>query len=441
MKRACQRARGLTILVCLAVLSGSGCGKSVSPSEAERGFLSRSFDDGEGLEHKYLVFAPHTRPPQGEKLPVILFLNGFNENGGDGVRQIRNNFGLQVWEMEAWFPFLAVIPQCSEGADWSLGGKDAEWTLKILDEAIREFGGDPDRVTLTGVSAGGSGVWQIGSAYPERFAALVPLCGTAMPNVEKLSKAEMPIWNFYNDKDRPELVDANRRIRSNLIAAGLSPLVSEFNANGHDCWNQAWRMHALYDWMLQQKREKHLTASHLKFLAPAEVIDQWKKPDSGTWSTASESEILGQATENESVFTSDMLGPDFDLHLDFWLGQEPFNVAFTPDHPEDSTFSAFRLHVPAAPAGSGGVLLLRKQEWLCELAPAAQHWLRQDGWNEARISMRSGRLSVLLNGWSAVDVAIPPVGATSRHRVGLVAPAGGEARFRYLRLGQLAVHE
>jgi len=53
--------------------------------------------------------------------------------------------------------------------------------LKTLDEAMREFNGDPRRVTLTGVSMGGSGVWDLASRFPGRFAAIAPVCGEIGP--------------------------------------------------------------------------------------------------------------------------------------------------------------------------------------------------------------------------------------------------------------------
>ena len=36
---------------------------------------------------------------------------------------------------------------------------------------------DTNRIYLTGLSMGGYGTWDLGLAYPERFAAIVPICG------------------------------------------------------------------------------------------------------------------------------------------------------------------------------------------------------------------------------------------------------------------------
>ena len=44
-----------------------------------------------------------------------------------------------------------------------------------------EFGGDPARTYATGMSMGGYGTWEVALAAPERFAALVPVCGGVRP--------------------------------------------------------------------------------------------------------------------------------------------------------------------------------------------------------------------------------------------------------------------
>src|SRR5262245_51532778 len=47
---------------------------------AETGFSTRVEIDTAGVERPYVLFVPHLRP-SGEKPPVILYLNGYGENG------------------------------------------------------------------------------------------------------------------------------------------------------------------------------------------------------------------------------------------------------------------------------------------------------------------------------------------------------------------------
>lgn len=61
------------------------------------------------------------------------------------------------------------------GFDWEDWGRiDA---LEAMDFVAKEFKTDPTRQYLTGHSMGGHGTWQLGSLYPERFAAIAPSAG------------------------------------------------------------------------------------------------------------------------------------------------------------------------------------------------------------------------------------------------------------------------
>ena len=56
-------------------------------------------------------------------------------------------------------------------------GDNARMALATLDAASAEFGGDPARTYATGMSMGGYGTWELALQQPQRFAALVPVCG------------------------------------------------------------------------------------------------------------------------------------------------------------------------------------------------------------------------------------------------------------------------
>src|SRR5206468_11878401 len=55
-----------------------------------------------------------------------------------------------------------------------LGGDDV---MRVLADVRRAYDVDPERISLTGLSMGGGGTWQIGLRHPELFAAIAPVCG------------------------------------------------------------------------------------------------------------------------------------------------------------------------------------------------------------------------------------------------------------------------
>jgi predicted peptidase len=70
------------------------------------------------------------------------------------------------------FPFILVSPQCPVGQRW-----DNDALLALLDNMIARHRVETNRIYLTGLSMGGFCSWSLASRYPERFAAVAPICG------------------------------------------------------------------------------------------------------------------------------------------------------------------------------------------------------------------------------------------------------------------------
>ncbi|HAC93055.1 MAG TPA: hypothetical protein DCF63_20850, partial [Planctomycetaceae bacterium] len=85
---------------------------------APLGFSVQSYGHWINESVHYILFLPYSKR-ENEKLPVILFLNGYGENGTDGVKQLSNNFGQQIWELRGRFPFIVVAPQMSHDSSWA----------------------------------------------------------------------------------------------------------------------------------------------------------------------------------------------------------------------------------------------------------------------------------------------------------------------------------
>ncbi|QDT52864.1 Putative esterase [Caulifigura coniformis] len=409
------------VLLLALAIACTGCG---GPPSGEQPFLTRTYRTADGSTAHYVLFVPPNRDPA-EKLPVILFLNGWGENGNDGLRQISNNFGGDMWRMRAWFPFLAVCPQCTYNAEWTPGSKNAELALGVLDEAIREFNGDPDRVSLTGASTGGTGALNIAVANPDRFAAAFPISTAIHISPQAIPGRPLPIWNFFNAGDSSILVREARTARKRQYEAGMSPLVTEFNQGGHNAWDAAYSSPALYEWLLQQKRGQSDPFAPYRFLAPQKGIAEWTSEEGSHW-LADGDEFIAPPGDSRRELTSPAFTGDWAVHVDAQLG---------PGH-------AATVALRDAQGGRAELGLVLSSDGFAELTSSgkaavtidatAQRALRR-GWNDIRLQSSQGRLSVLLNGWRALtDVDLPlawPV------RLSLVKPAGDvRTRFRFLRV-------
>jgi pimeloyl-ACP methyl ester carboxylesterase len=365
---------------------------------------------------------------------VILFLNGLGENGDDGLRHVSRNFGPQIWPMRDRFPFLAVAYQCPTGGSWQAGSPEAERVLKILDEAIVEHGGDPDRVILTGCSAGGFGVWSIASKYPDRFAAIVPLCGSGGADSATLVNTRVPIWNFYNEGDAKGLVAYNRSLREELLKAGASPLVTEYRRGGHRCWDRAYVTPALFAWMLEQNRTAHAKDSRFQFLPADAVLGEWKSHGTASWTINKQNELVSAASnENAPAYlASAEVFDDVEFHLDARFDPMSDCRIGLISEGESEQPKGYVLTLVDPRRGESS-LSTADGEWLTSFDPAGQDGLLASDWNDVRIERTSGRLMVAINGWKSLVFTEDALRGTGL-RLALFA-SGDESKssFRYLR--------
>jgi predicted peptidase len=225
----------------------------LTPAEAGRrkeGFVSRTYrgDEGEG---KYLVFVPHKYDAK-KPSPVILFLHGAGQTGTDGKAPATVGLGAAIKTREKTFPFIVVFPQ-SQQQTWQAGSKDADRALAILAEVEKSYKTDRRRVYLTGLSMGGFGTWSLAAAYPERWAAIVPICGGGNPKDAAIIK-DIPCWCFHGAADKAVPVKKARMMIDALKAVGGTPRYAEFQGVDHNSWDRAYGSAPLYQWLLQQKK-------------------------------------------------------------------------------------------------------------------------------------------------------------------------------------------
>jgi predicted peptidase len=213
------------------------------------GFLDKVFQGSDG-EAKYVVFIPHDY--NGSKAyPLILFLHGAGETGSDGEKQVKVGLGPAIKKREKAFEFIAVFPQ-SQKRNWRANSEDGKRALAILDEVQKTYKVDGKRVYLTGLSLGGFGTWSMATAEPQRWAAIVPICGGG--NTKDATKIkDIPCWCFHGDADKAVKVEMSRAMIKALKDAGASPRYDEYPGVGHNSWDRAYATPELYEWLLQQK--------------------------------------------------------------------------------------------------------------------------------------------------------------------------------------------
>ena len=202
--------------------------------------------------------------------PVVIYLHGGAEAGTDGIKPTQSGMGVMVWHSRGTFPAIVVFPQTTWKEQWGMPASN-ERVLQALDQVIAKYHGDPDRVILTGNSMGGYGTWFLGALHPEKFAALVPICGgvrgkapAGAPFAEWDGEARVrevvkrigktPVWAFHGASDWMVPVASSRELTRVLKEAGGNVRYTEYPGVGHNSWDKAYADPDLQTWMLAQRR-------------------------------------------------------------------------------------------------------------------------------------------------------------------------------------------
>ncbi len=208
-------------------------------------------------EIQYLFYLPKNYNPKSrQRWPLILFLHGAGERGTN-VQRVAVHGPLKMATQGKDFPFIIVAPLCPTDELW-----ENEPLLKLLEHVEKKFAVDRNRVYLTGLSMGGYGTWRLGLAHPEKFAALVPICGGGQlidvllagygKKVNPLKA--LPVWAFHGAKDPVVPLEESERMIGALKKAGATETtLTVYPDAGHDSWTATYNNPEVYDWLLKHE--------------------------------------------------------------------------------------------------------------------------------------------------------------------------------------------
>jgi len=206
----------------------------------------------------YYLYLPRGYSTAGEyRWPVLLFLHGAGERGDD-LERVKVHGPPKVIDTIEGFDAIIISPQCPADQTW-----DNETLLTLLSEVSYRYKGDPKRTYLTGLSMGGYAAWSLATEHPERFAAVVPVCGggNTLPvklasGAKKKALMDLPIWAFHGAKDTVVDPGESERMVKALKEIGAKNVkLTIYPEAGHDAWTETYNNPELYKWLLRQNLE------------------------------------------------------------------------------------------------------------------------------------------------------------------------------------------
>jgi predicted peptidase len=233
----------LFLMLPLFLISAIGCS---SPTRIKTG--RETVSTTETLEY-YLYFPPEYDKMAEAKFPLLLFLHGGGESGGD-LDLIRENGPPKLLAEGKEFPFLILAPQNPHKKQWW----NVRAVLKLLERITSEYRIDPDRLYLTGLSRGGNACWEIATQFPDTFAAMAVVCAMSpVPYAHWINKS-MPIWVFHGTEDPVIPFSESQEMVLKLKEMGYDVRFTAYEGIGHNSWEKAYLEEGLYEWFLKYSK-------------------------------------------------------------------------------------------------------------------------------------------------------------------------------------------
>jgi predicted esterase len=233
-------------------------------------FTSGSVQVGDASYPFQLLLPPprHRSAP----LPLVVYLHGAGERGTDNVAQrkwLPDVLASPEWQERQ--PCFLLAVQCPPQQQWvavpwgephgapfpAEPSPALKAVLAAMDAVLAQQAIDAARVYLTGLSMGGYGCWDLAARHPERFAAMLAVCGGG-DSARAHRYVGLPVCVYHGADDPVVPVGRSRAMVEALRRLGLAVEYHELPGVGHDAWRQAYGEHGSLDWLFHQDQRQQL---------------------------------------------------------------------------------------------------------------------------------------------------------------------------------------
>lgn len=197
----------------------------------------------------YLVYLPKDHNPS-KKYPLLIFLHGSGEVGNDLTMLKCHSIPKICDAKDASFNAIIIAPQCPVGKTW---GTLTEKIQEFIADMVIKYNIEEKAISITGISMGGFGTFQIIIAYPKLFSAAAPVCGGC--HAWGLAPIKnMPLKIYHGGRD--DVVDMFYSLDVYRALKRLGSTNAELHIlpdGYHDIWDYVYEQTDVINWLISQK--------------------------------------------------------------------------------------------------------------------------------------------------------------------------------------------
>ena len=204
---------------------------AASEADALGSFQAFCMETEEMEAFGYWLYTPEN---PSENMPLIVYLHGASGRGED----------LDLVTADEDFPkylqngvlgdvrAFVLIPQLpADLRSWSDIGDSL---YNLIQKTVSECSIDEENISLAGFSMGGTAAWELAAKYPDLFARIAPLAGSARGVLEQVSVLqEIPVWTFVGSADTVIAPNSSEQMVMELKRAGADAKITVLYGADH----------------------------------------------------------------------------------------------------------------------------------------------------------------------------------------------------------------
>lgn len=206
-------------------------------------FPNRSFTKESSNSFKYWLYKPSNDT---SGLPLIIYLHGSGEVGNN-LDSLANVSLPKFLKKGNNINAVIIAPQLSNCC-WTAKTTEVK---QLIDTVVRTYNLDPNKISITGHSLGGQGVYDMINDYPGFFSAGVPISGWGNSSWAR-NIASTPIQAYHGDKDTSVSYSAGVAIVKAIQQAGGNATMNTIEGAGHIIQDKVYTQTNALQWMISQ---------------------------------------------------------------------------------------------------------------------------------------------------------------------------------------------
>ena len=202
-----------------------------SQTDVSISFQAHSMETDELDTFGYWLYTPENPT---ENMPLIVYLHGASGRGEDlNLVVADEDFPkyLQSGELGDVRAYV-LIPQLP--ADLRSWSDISDSLYSLIQKTVSDLSIDTENISLAGFSMGGTAVWELAAEYPDLFARIAPLAGSARGVLEQVSVLqEIPVRAFVGAADTVIAPNSSEQMVVELKKAGADAQITVLDGADH----------------------------------------------------------------------------------------------------------------------------------------------------------------------------------------------------------------